>query len=301
MKIKEAIEEYIYAIHVIEQKSIHTISAYESDLKEYVTYLYNLKIEDMNDIEIINIEHYLLERSHACKTNTINRYVVAIRAFHRYITCEYPSIYDPTLYLQGSKLGLHLPIYLTKEEVNTIIEFTEDNGDVSLYHRCLLEVLYGCGLRVSETCNITMNQIHIKEKMVKVLGKGNKERIVVLNDISITCLTTYINTVRKEWNHNRLNYLFINKRGNQTTRQYIDKMIKQRALSTSLNKSISAHSFRHSYATHLLEGGADLRSVQELLGHSDISTTQLYTHLQIDKIKEIYLNAHPMNKGKDIK
>lgn len=297
MKIQDAMSEYIYAIHIIEQKSIHTIEAYQSDIKEYIAYLTSLEVDDMDAIQATHIEQYLLHRSTTCKATTINRFVVSIRGFHRYISREYPNIYDPTIYLQGSKLGLHLPIYLSKDEVNRMIEYKEEDKDIALFHQGILEILYGCGLRVSELCSITMNQIHLQEKVLKVLGKGNKERMVVLNTYSVNCLETYILTVREEWNTSHLNYLFINKHGRKTTRQYVDMMIKKRANSICINKTISAHSFRHSYATHLLEGGADLRSVQELLGHSDISTTQIYTHLQMDKLKQIYLNAHPKNKS----
>ncbi len=299
MKILEAYQEFEYAIHIHEQKSAHTIQAYQKDAYDYIQYVRLAGIEDMNELSPTLIEQYLLHHAAAWKETTVNRKIVSIRAFHRYISVEHSHVLDPTITIESNKLGVSLPTYLSTKEVISIIECQNNpNQDKNLYERCILELLYGCGLRVSELCKIHINHLHLQDKLLKVVGKGDKERLVVLNDISIQCLETYIYRVRSEWNIHHSSILFINQYGRKTTRQAIDLFINRKVKALNIEKNISAHTFRHAYATHLLEGGADLRSVQELLGHSSITTTQIYTHVQLKQLKKAYNQAHPKYKGK---
>lgn len=293
MKIQNALEDYIYHIKLIDQKAITTSISYQQDLNKYVKYLSNKGIINMNEIQFNDIQEYLLSESLTSQPATINHYIVAIRGFHNYISDKYNEILNPAMYLRSTKKGRKLPKVLNQDEVNAILSVKEKNSDKQIFHQCILEVLYGCGLRVSECCNLKMNQIHLQEGIIKTIGKGNKERLIPINETAINYMNLYISTIRNDWNKKHLTYVFVNHLGNKLNREYVDKMIRNRAIATGINKSVSAHTFRHSFATHLLEGNADLRSVQELLGHSDISTTQIYTHVQTSRLKSTYLKIHP--------
>lgn len=302
-KIKDALQDFIHHIHVIDQKSLATIDSYERELKAYTSYLINeCKLEYITEIFYDHIQDYINILDETKKPSTINHVIVVIRSFHKYI-CEYHlDIHNPAIYIKNKKEGRKLPKLIGQSDLELLLNFEEENKDKQLFHQCILEVLYGCGIRVSELCNITLNNIHLKEGFIKVVGKGDKERIVPVNKYTISLLHTYIDTVRYEWNTKRLPYLFVNKIGNKLNRQYVDTMIHNRCKALNIEQNnISAHSFRHSYATHMLDGNADLRVVQELLGHSDLSTTQIYTHVQNERLKKSYLNAHPLSNKKNKK
>lgn len=293
MKIQNALEDYIYHIKLIDQKAITTSKSYKQDLTKYTQYLSNKGITNMNEIQFNDIQEYLLSESITSQPATINHYIVAIRGFHNYISDKYGEILNPAMYLRSTKKGRKLPKVLNQDEINAILSVKEENCDKQIFHQCILEVLYGCGLRVSECCNLKMNQIHLQEGIIKTIGKGNKERLIPINETAINYMNLYISTIRNDWNKKHLTNVFVNHLGNKLNREYVDKMIRNRASASGINKNISAHTFRHSFATHLLEGNADLRSVQELLGHSDISTTQIYTHVQTSRLKSTYLKTHP--------
>ena len=298
MKIHEAIENYIHYISVVDQKALTTIENYKQDLIQYEAYLKNQGIDEMEDITYAIIESFVLEQSQSKKTNSINRMVVSIRNFHYFISYNFSSVANPAMFLKLSKKSSKLPLFLNESDIEEFLGSFDDQDAIGMYHHSIIELMYGCGLRVSEVCNITMNQLHLSQGFVRCIGKGSKERMVPINDHAKYCLETYIQTIRNEWNTKKLPYLFINHLGNRLNRQYVHKMIKNKLNELDLNDKISAHSFRHSFATHLLNGGADLRSVQELLGHSDISTTQVYTHVQTSRLKDAYLKAHPRRKSK---
>ncbi|NBK97695.1 MAG: tyrosine recombinase [Erysipelotrichia bacterium] len=298
MKIKEAIIDYLYYIKAVDQKALTTIKSYEQNLNQYSQYLLKHKIENMQQIRLHMIEDFLLELSYQCKATTVNHYIVSIRNFHCYISGKYEKINNPALYLRSSKQGRKLPMFMNQEEMNAILSVKEEKEDIHIFHQCILEVLYGCGLRVSECCNLKMSQLHLQQKLLKTLGKGDKERLVPINETAKNYLTLYITTIRKDWNKKNSTNVFINHLGNPLNREYVMRMINKRASAANLLKHVSAHTFRHSFATHLLDGGADLRVVQELLGHSDIATTQIYTHVQNKRLKNVYLATHPRNKTK---
>lgn len=299
MEIKYAIEDYIYHINVVDQKSLKTIESYKNDLRQYQEYLKKLNIQQMEEIVYKIIQDHLNELAKDKCNSTLNHHIVTIRNFHNYISSQHESIHNPTIYLKTKKENKKLPSVMSQDAMKNMLEVKETNKDKELFHNCILEVLYGCGLRVSECCNLKLNDLHINERVIKTIGKGNKERLIPLNKHTANLLSIYITTTRKEWNKKSLNYVFINAIGNPLNRQYITQLIKNRIRECNMSNSISAHTFRHSFATHLLEGGADLRAVQEILGHSDISTTQIYTHVQSKRLKEVYLNTHPRNRRKD--
>lgn len=296
MKLHEAIENYIHYISVIDQKALTTIDNYKNDLVQYESFMHEHNIEDVETIEYKDIEAFIQNQALSKKMNSINRMIVSIRNFHYYVTYNFPSIANPAMHVKLSKKGNKLPSFLNENDLELFIGAFNDKKAVDLYQHAIIEVMYGCGLRVSEVCNLQMNQLHLQQGIIKAVGKGNKERLIPINQHAIDCLQLYFDGPRAFWNTKKLHYVFINQRGNRLTRQYVHSMIKRKLTELEMNDTISAHSFRHSFATHLLNGGADLRSVQELLGHSDISTTQIYTHIQSDRLKHEYLQA--MNKKK---
>ena len=296
MKIQEAIENYLHYISVVDQKALTTINNYKQDLIQYEAYLKSQGIKEMEEITYTLIESFVLMQSQSKKTNSINRMVVSIRNFHYFISYNFTTIANPAMFLKLSKKSNKLPLFLNESDTEIFLGSFDDEDNVGMFHHSIIELMYGCGLRVSEVCNLTMNQLHLSQGFIRCVGKGNKERMVPINNHAKYCLDTYIQTIRSEWNTKKLSYLFINHLGNRLNRQYIHKMIKNKVQELELSDKISAHSFRHSFATHLLNGGADLRSVQELLGHSDIATTQVYTHVQTSRLKEAYLKAHPRRK-----
>ncbi|TDW14819.1 integrase/recombinase XerD [Breznakia blatticola] len=296
MKLHEAIENYIHYISVIDQKALTTIDNYKNDLVQYESFMHEHNIEDVETIEYKDIEAFIQNQALSKKMNSINRMIVSIRNFHYYVTYNFPSVANPAMHVKLSKKGNKLPSFLNENDLEMFIGAFNDKKDVDLYQHAIIEVMYGCGLRVSEVCNLQMNQLHLQQGIIKAVGKGNKERLIPINQHAIDCLQLYFDGPRTFWNTKNLHYVFVNQRGNRLTRQYVHSMIKKKLTELEMNNTISAHSFRHSFATHLLNGGADLRSVQELLGHSDISTTQIYTHIQSDRLKHEYLQA--MNKKK---
>lgn len=298
MNLNEAINDYIYHIKLVDQKAKTTIQNYATDLNKYQSYMHKNKIKNVEEIDYEIIQNFLLELSSTLENTTLNRYIVSIRNFHNFTSDQNPNIANPSIFIKTSKIAKRLPNVLNEEEVKSIIEFKEANEDNNIYHRCIIELLYGCGLRVSECCNLTMIQLHLKEKIIKVRGKGDKERLVPINETAINIVELYISTIRKDWNKKKLSCVFVNHLGNRLTRQYVDVMLKKRSQALGILKPVSAHSFRHSFASHLLDGNADLRVVQELLGHSDIATTQIYTHVKTKRLKSVYLNAHPRSKRK---
>ena len=177
--------------------------------------------------------------------------------------------------------------------MNTFTDSLED-----ILNHSLLEIIYACGLRVSEVCNLTLSQVDLNVGIVKIIGKGNKERIVPIPKNSISILKKYSDVVRVVYNKNKNNYFFINKKGNKIRSEYIENMLKCIVVELGLNPNITPHKLRHSYATHLLANGSDLRSIQELLGHSDIATTQIYTHVESNRMIENYKRFHPKERNK---
>lgn len=297
MKTKEALEEYLHYIQVVDQKSLATIASYRGDLREYVTYLQQQDIDLMEDILYEHIQTFLAMQSDVKKASSVNHMITSLHMFHRFVAVQYPGTPDPSLHIQGRKASKKLPQYFNTKDIETLLDCFS-NSDLDIFHKAIVELLYGCGLRVSELCELTLNQLHLEHGFLRVIGKGDKERMIPMHERSVCALETYFSCVRVHWVNKRSPYVFVNPRGHKLTRQYVHQMIKDILSNCHLDERLSAHSFRHTFATHLLDGGADLRVVQELLGHSDISTTQVYTHIQNKKLKDAYASFHPKAKEK---
>ena len=298
MDLHEALSDYKLNLSLVENKSKKTIEAYMSDLTHYINYLNQKNINNVEEITILTVDNYLNSLTKEYSSNSINRVLASVRSFHKFISLNHESIKDPTLYIHTHKHNEHLPIYASVQDLKVLFD-SFSNSDIDIYHKTILLTLYSCGLRVSELCSLKRNDVHLSEKILKVTGKGDKERIIPIVDACVQQMELYLNLVRKNWQKKPLPNFFINQYGRVLTRQYVHNLIKKKCEECNLNPNLSAHSFRHSFASHLLDGNADLRIVQELLGHSDIQTTQIYTHIQNKRLVNAYDNAFQSFKKKE--
>ena len=223
----------------------------------------------------------------------------SIKAFFKFLLEDDYRTDNPATLLEGPKLGLYLPDTLSEEDINRIITCIDNSTDIGKRNKCILEVLYGCGLRVSELIDLKISNINFKESYIMVEGKGEKTRLVPLANTTAEFIKSYIHTVRNKTKINKKyeDTLFLNSRGTNMSRVIVFIIIKELTQKAGISKSISPHTFRHSFATHLLQNGADLRFIQEMLGHSSITTTQVYTHLKTEELRDVILNFHPRNRN----
>ena len=300
MKIDNAIKEYIISLTFAEGRSDNTIDSYQRDLKIYESFLNENNINDIEKIDDLLIDRFVSQINKNYSSASVNRMKTSIRNLHRFLNFKY-DISDPTINLTVSKGEKRLPIYATIEEIERIMSVFNDEIPEDLFNHTLLETIYGLGLRVSECVNLKTNQVNLEDGFVKILGKGNKERLMPIPDKTLEIMKRYFQTLRPLWQKKNSNYFFLNKKGNPTYSEYVEKMLRETNIKANIKKHITPHKLRHSYATHLLQGGADLRVIQELLGHSDISTTEIYTHVDSERLKKTYMDNHPLGNKKSLK
>ena len=280
--------------------SKHTVEAYSSDLDNFVTFLdeYDNKIGP-EKVTLSHLEAYIKWINTKGKNaRTQARNISGIRAFYRYLIIEDLMETDPTSLLESPKLQQKLPDVLSYEEINLLIGELDQSKPEGVRNKAMLETLYGCGLRVSELCGLKISNLHFDVDYLQVTGKGDKERMVPVGSEAQKYIRIYRDEVRVhiavKAGHEDI--LFLNRRGAQLSRVMVFTFIKQLAEKAHIKKKVSPHTFRHSFATHLIEGGADLRSVQEMLGHSSITTTEIYTHLDREYLRDTILMFHPRYK-----
>lgn len=288
--------DFRYHLQTDKRLSSNTVSAYMTDLELYGEFL--VKYQNLKDITMVTEEHinkYIasLKRADMSK-QTISRKIIAIKEFHKFLYSEKIADEDPAKFIDLPKPSKPLPVVLSKDEINRMLESIETDTPLGLRNKAMIETLYASGLRISELVGLSTADIHLREKYIVVVGKGNKERMVPLGDMAVLALRNYIEKGRPFLSKKPGNTLFYNYQGNSTSRQSLYKYIVKLAKDNGIEKEISPHTIRHSFATHLLEGGTDLRIVQELLGHEDISTTQIYTHIDRLRLKEMYEHTHPL-------
>ena len=280
--------------------SDNTLDAYLRDVRK----LRDFAEVDMNDtgplvITYENIQEFLFHISKKkFSERTQARWISSIKAFFKYLVEDEAREDNPATLLEGPKLGLYLPDTLSFDDVNRIIEAINISTDLGRRNHCMIEVLYGCGLRVSELIDLKISNINFKESYLKVEGKGEKVRFVPLAAYTAELIKQYIKEIRSKYKINKKceDILFLNSRGSSMSRVIVFIIIKELTEKAGINKKISPHTFRHSFATHLLQNGADLRYIQEMLGHSSITTTEIYTHLKNEELRDVILNYHPRNK-----
>ena len=285
------ISDFLSYLEIDLNYSNNTIMSYDSDLSKLCDY-FNKK--DLLKLSTKDIEKYITSLSEFAPS-TVSRNISSIKSFYSYLVKAGKISTNPSELIKEPKLGRHLPTYLTEEEVDKLL-CINPNTNFRARNKALLELMYATGLRISEVVELEFKNIDFDDCIVRVMGKGSKERIVPINDIAIEALKDYINNNRPSMLiKGDNNYIFINNHGNKMTRQAVFKIIKKECSDKGIKKNISPHTLRHTFATHLLENGADLRVIQELLGHSDISTTQIYTHVSNDKLKNDYKEYFPRN------
>lgn len=292
--MKKDIDWFLHYLAVERGLSVNTLNSYSCDLMSFGNFLYNNKKKNFQTAEKNDILDYLVHLQELKRTPaTVARQLAAIKAFYRFRVFEGLQDANPPQDLDPPKLGRRLPKVLTKKEVEKLLDAPDLTKLDCIRDKAMLEVLYGTGLRVSELVSLDMEDISCSSGYVRCTGKGDKERIVPLGSIGVFYLEKYLFHARSMFVKHAIDAVFLNQRGERLTRQGCWKIIKKYVQAAGIREHVTPHTFRHTFATHLLQNGADLRSVQEMLGHSDISTTQIYTHLTPGKIREVYDSAHP--------
>ena len=287
--------DFLTMLRVERNVSTHTIDAYKRDINQYLLYLGDLDIKNLSDVKSTHIRDYIRILSDGgMAPASISRIISSIRTYYRFLSSENILDENPVLLINNPKLPKKLPDVLSEKEISLIINAIQESSQFYQRDKAIIELLYSCGIRVTELCNIEMSNLFIDEDLIRVMGKGNKERLLPLGKRSKKYLDDYIKHSRNSHiKKSGSSFVFVSKNGNQLTRAMINIILNKWTQVSGLKKSVSPHKLRHSFATHLLEGGADLRFVQALLGHSDISTTQIYTHIDKHYLKEVYKIHHP--------
>ena len=295
MSWKQSIKEFKSYLRIERSLSDNTIDSYLRDIQKLANFS---EEKDLNELQITKTEvkEFISEiNKEGISARSQSRIISGIKAFYKYLILEDYLKVNPTELIESPKIGMKLPDTLSIEEIDSLISAIDLSHPQGERNRAILEVLYSCGLRVSELTNLKLSNIRFKEGYLKVLGKGNKERFAPIGSSAIKFLNIYLNEIR---NHQDIkkgseDIVFLNRRGNKLTRVMIFTIIKQLAEKIGMKKKISPHTFRHSFATHLIEGGADLRAIQEMLGHESITTTEIYTHLDREYLREAIMQFHP--------
>ncbi len=293
--LKSYVGDFINYASVEKGLAKNSLLAYEADLKKYITFLTDKKISDLSKVNRTHINQFLFhEKERKQEASSIARSLVAIKLLHRFLVKEGHLKEDITSVLDSPKLWKHLPTFLTVKEMETILKMPDLKTPIGIRDRAILELLYATGVRVSELVNLKLQDLNLDSGFLKCFGKGGKERIVPLGRTAIEFIKRYLNKARSsQKDKSEILFLGSKKASGRLSRQAVWQMIKAYAVKARIKKKITPHTFRHSFATHLLEGGADLRIVQELLGHADIATTQIYTHVSRDHLKSVHNQFHP--------
>ena len=298
---KQYIEDFKTYLSVEKNFSEHTLAAYASDIVSYILWLDNVSCTNVDFNKLREYLHFIQRFDY--KKTTIARKVASIRTFYKFLFRERYIDSNPALSLSAPKRPKSLPKFLTPEEVEQILNNVKIETPAGFRNRVILELLWATGMRISELSNLNFGDLNLDENEIRVFGKGAKERIVLVSDRAKGYLVQYINPARKliapEYNTNEINDdtpLFINNTGYRLQNKTVRKVINEIVEKIELPKKVTPHVFRHSFATKLIENGADLRVVQELLGHAGISNTQIYTHISMKHMKDVYEAAHPHSK-----
>ncbi|MGI6620098.1 MAG: site-specific tyrosine recombinase XerD [Bacillota bacterium] len=293
--MESLIQEFIEYLGHEKGLATNTLESYGRDLRQYCGFLSEDASQTPETASQATIVAYLMMlRKQGKATATIARRLAALKAFYQFMLKENYVTKDPTDELSSPKLERKLPKVLTVDEVDKLLNQPDTATPAGIRDKAMLEVLYATGIRVSELVSLNLGDIDFNEGFVRCIGKGSKERVVPMGELAINSLKAYLSKGRPKLAANpEENALFLNHHGRRLTRQGFWKIVKKYAAQLGIRKEITPHTLRHSFATHLLENGADIRAVQEMLGHADISTTQIYTHVTKDRLKDVYARSHP--------
>lgn len=295
-KLNRLINSFINHINLERGYSQNTIESYRHDLKSYTDFLFSREITEFSKVTVRNLKEFLaLLHEMGIGVSSRYRYLSAIRSFHKYLLSEGITKKDITENIELPKLEKKLPDTLSIANVESMLNQPDTSKPAGIRDRAILEMLYACGLRVSELISLKQRDILFEANVVRVFGKGSKERIVPVGDSALDWINIYRNRARPLFVKAKDNddVLFLNQSGIKLSRMSVWKIVSSAASKAGILSGVHPHTLRHSFATHLLEGGADLRAVQEMLGHVDIKTTQIYTHIDINYIKEVHKSFHP--------
>ncbi len=290
------LKEYLAQLKVEKNLTKNTISSYKTDLESFLNYIKDIGITDLSEITTEHLSSFFkLLKNLGLNERTSARYFSSIRGFFKYLIKNDYVEASPIEKMKAPKISRKLPSVLTIDEINTLLNTPNLDDKNGIRDKAMLEVFYACGLRVSELINLKIMDLFLKENLIKVYGKGRKERLVPIGSEAIASLENYLTQSRPflKKNLQSENFVFLSNRGKKFSRMGVWKIVKRYVELSDIKKEIHPHTFRHSFATHLIERGADLRSVQEMLGHSDISTTQIYTHIDRDYVKRVHKMYHP--------
>ena len=293
--MEDYLQEYLVTIRVEKNLALKTIEAYNRDLGHYLTFIKNKNVKVISKVTQMHIREYMRDLNEkGLAPKSITRIFSSIRSYHKYLTAEKIVVENPTLALSSPKSPKKLPSVLNVNEITNIIEDIDESSQFGKRDKAIIEMLYSCGLRVSELCDLDLSNLFLDDDLIRIFGKGLKERLLPVGARAKDYLNNYLLYLRPSLiNKKKSSAVFLSRNGNKLTRSMINKILIKWSVASGIKKSISPHTLRHSFATHLLEGGADLRFVQALLGHSDISTTQIYTHLNKKHLQEVYKTYHP--------
>ena len=288
-------QDYLTMLRVERNLSPRTLEAYQRDLKHYLSFIVDKDIISLSNISQMHIREYIRSLNEkGLAASSIARIFSSIRSYHKFLSAENYVNENPTLILTSPKAPKKLPHVLMEEEISAIINAVVETFQYAKRDKAIIEMLYSCGLRVSELCALSLNNLYLNDDMIRIMGKGSKERLLPVGGRAKNFLNDYLIHCRPGIQKDKgSSSVFLSRTGNPLTRAMINNILRKWSQVAGISKSVSPHTLRHSFATHLLEGGADLRFVQALLGHSDISTTQIYTHLDKHHLKEVYQTHHP--------
>lgn len=294
---QEALAEYIIYLKIERGLSANTVTSYKRDIEKYLTFLTEKKITQLDEVSRFEILDFLQTlRQSGAADNSIIRMVSSLRKFHQYLKRESIVSDDPMQLIDTPKKASTLPKAISPQAIEQLLEAPDTTTPLGVRDRTILELMYATGLRISELVNLKLSDMHLTMGFIQTMGKGEKERIIPLGEIASQWLDHYLEGARvylQDQSAETSEYVFLNSRGKSLSRQGVWKKVKQLALEAGIDQNVTPHTLRHSFATHLLENGADLRMVQELLGHADISTTQIYTHITKTRLKQVYSDYHP--------
>jgi integrase/recombinase XerD len=294
--MNEYLQQYLTFLRFERNLSENSIQAYHNDLHRYVSFLQSQDIRRVDQIKESHIRRLLQMLSEVgLSSPSLARNLSAIRSFHKFLIAEDVLTQDPCEHLVGPKIRRYLPDVLSFPEIDAILISINLDRPFGIRDRAMIELLYASGLRISELLTLPVREIYFKEGFVRILGKGSKERLVPTSERALHWIRRYLDQTRPSLDrrHGSQGITFLNARGKPLSRMGFWKILKAHISNSGIKKEVHPHTFRHSFATHLLEGGADLRAVQEMLGHADISTTQIYTHLDRTYLKQVYQEFHP--------
>lgn len=290
------LKEYLSVLKLEKNLSDNTVTSYRNDINSLLTFLTDENVSDLSQINSKHLNHFFeLLHNLGLSSTSAARYYSSIKGFMNYLLNNSYITENPIEKITPPKLAKNLPQVLTVQEVELILSKPDIEDKFGLRDKAVLELFYACGLRVSELINLKISDLFFNDEIIRVLGKGSKERIIPIGSSAVNWINEYLKRSRPllEKKSVSANFLFLNSRGTKFSRMGVWKIVDRYLTEAVINKDVHPHTFRHSFATHLLEGGADLRAVQEMLGHSDISTTQIYTHIDRDYIKQIHKQFHP--------